>query len=418
MRRHPIYVAIAGLLLACGGGGTDSGGGITTPPPEAKIVTTVTVSLPSSVIELGDAVQATASVLDQNGAALTGKTVTWTSDNDLIATVTSSGSVTAKAVGAFNITGTVEGKSGKASATAVTSSKWVVDATVLTNADYGGAAGSLADVAVVQLTDGRYRMWMGGIPGTQTGIFSAISTDGVHFVPEAGIRVPNPLILSSGVPVRPSHPFVMRLDDGRLRMYVHNAPGPNIPPSVFSLVSADEGVTWTLEAGTRFSDATTSSINNGGVVKMKSGGWRMYYSTANPTVVSSTGFITPGTDSIKSAFSSDLITWTVDSGIRVGGGAALSGSGVHPGAIANDDGSITIIYFRANGTTGTYTATSTDGLSFTTEKFTGFSGTTVAFDPFLMRLSSGDVRMFYNYGDDKGGKILVAHRRGFSIATP
>ncbi len=83
----------------------------------------------------------------------------------------------------------------------------------------------------------------------------------------------------------------------------------------------------------------------------------------------------------------------------------------------NDDGSVTLVYFRATKAE-TYFATSADGLTFTSETATGFAQPNAAADPFLMRLPNGDVRMYYNWGDDKTGTVSVAHRRGFSLAGP
>lgn len=412
------------LSLACGDGG-GAGGGRVTAPPAAQTVTTVNVTLSSSTVEIGGTVTASAAVLDQNSSPIAGKTVTWSSDNDAIATVNSSGVVTGVTNGTVNIVGTVEGKQGKAAGTVVTSSKWVLDGVVLNNATYGGASGALADVTVVKLNDGRYRMWLGAIPGTAIGIFSAISADGLRFTPESGIRIPAPITMSPGAaPVRLSHPFVMRLDDGRLRLYAHSAPTPDGRESgMYSLTSTDEGVTFTPDPGLRFTAADAGvpgkGLVGGGIVKAKTGGYRMYFSASSPDSSAPTpggNFLTK--DVIKSAFSTDLLTWTVDPGVRIGEGSTLTGNGVHPGAIANDDGSITLVYFRNRNVT-TYFSTSADGLSFTTEASTGFSQATgPASDTFLMRLPNGDVRMFYNWGNDIIGVIYVAHRRGFSLGGP
>lgn len=420
-----IKVVSAAIILgslACGGGGTE---GVTAPPPAVQTITSVTVSLSSSTIEIGSTVTATATVLDQNSSPITGKTVTWTSDNETAATVSQAGVVTGKAAGTVNITATVEGKQGKAAGTVVTSSAWVVDATVLNNATYGGATGALADVAVVKLNDGRFRMWIGAIPGTATGIFSAISTDGVQFTPEAGVRISGNVQVSPTANVRLSHPFVMRLDDGRIRLFANAQSPPGGPAGIYSLTSTDEGVTFTLDAGIRLTVAAAGvaggdDIIGSKIVKMKTGGYRMYFSSSTPTTVGSDGFITLGKAWIGSAFSTDLITWTVDAGRRIGEGSTLTGNAVHPGAIANEDGSVTLVYFRNTNRT-TFASTSADGLSFTTEATTGFTfapPNTPAADPFLMHLPNGDVRMFYNWGNDNVGVVYVAHRRAFSLTSP
>jgi uncharacterized protein YjdB len=55
-----------------------------------------------------------AQTLDADGAVLTGRTVTWTSSNPAVATVSAQGAVTGVTVGAATITATSEGRSGQA----------------------------------------------------------------------------------------------------------------------------------------------------------------------------------------------------------------------------------------------------------------------------------------------------------------
>ena len=100
-------------LTGCGG---------TTDPP---IATTVTLS-PSTLnfSSFGETQQLTATVLDQNGATISGASVTWESSGSSVASVSSSGLVTALADGTATITAT----SGSASGTAAVNSAIVVTA--------------------------------------------------------------------------------------------------------------------------------------------------------------------------------------------------------------------------------------------------------------------------------------------------
>jgi uncharacterized protein YjdB len=77
-------------------------------------VATVTVALGSSSLLAGQSTQATATLKDANGNTLTGRTVSWASNNTGVATVSSSGLVNAIAVGSAQITATSEGQSGSA----------------------------------------------------------------------------------------------------------------------------------------------------------------------------------------------------------------------------------------------------------------------------------------------------------------
>ena len=104
------------FLNACGGGGGDDGG-ITNPPPPPPpaAVASVAVTLASSTINVTQTSQATAVLRDAQNNVLTGRTVTWTSSNTAVATVSAtSGLVTGVAAGTANIIATSEGRTGQA----------------------------------------------------------------------------------------------------------------------------------------------------------------------------------------------------------------------------------------------------------------------------------------------------------------
>src|SRR5205809_1006815 len=80
----------------------------------AAPVATVTVSPAAAAVQPGQTVQLTATTKDANGNILTGRTVTWVSNNNPAGTVSSSGLVTGVATGTALITATSEGKTGSA----------------------------------------------------------------------------------------------------------------------------------------------------------------------------------------------------------------------------------------------------------------------------------------------------------------
>jgi uncharacterized protein YjdB len=80
-------------------------------------VATVTISPASINLQIGQTSQLTATLQDANGNVLTGRTVTWSSDNGSVATVSGTGLVSASGAGTATITATSEGKSGTASVT-------------------------------------------------------------------------------------------------------------------------------------------------------------------------------------------------------------------------------------------------------------------------------------------------------------
>jgi uncharacterized protein YjdB len=93
--------------------GTTTAGTSTPPAP----VATVSVSPASATIQVGNSVQLSATTRDANGNTLTGRVITWSSGNAGIASVNSSGLVTAVAAGSTQITATSEGKTGSATIT-------------------------------------------------------------------------------------------------------------------------------------------------------------------------------------------------------------------------------------------------------------------------------------------------------------
>jgi uncharacterized protein YjdB len=80
-------------------------------------VASVTVTLAASSRNPGQTTQATAVTRDGNNNILTGRSITWSSSNPGVATVTSSGLVTAIAIGTVQIMAACEGQSGSGSLT-------------------------------------------------------------------------------------------------------------------------------------------------------------------------------------------------------------------------------------------------------------------------------------------------------------
>ena len=87
---------------------------VTAPPVP---VATVTVSLGASTLTTGQTTTASAVTRDAGGNVLTGRVVIWSSSNTSVATVSSSGLVSALTAGTAQITATSEGKSGSTNLT-------------------------------------------------------------------------------------------------------------------------------------------------------------------------------------------------------------------------------------------------------------------------------------------------------------
>src|SRR5262249_46809315 len=115
---------------------------------------------------------------------------------------------------------------------------------------------------------------------------------------------------------------------------------------------------------------------------------------------------TPGT--LKSATSSDLLTWTVEPGVRIGPGSTLALGGFHPSAIVNANGTVTVYYGRniaGEGAFYIWAATSSDGLTFSSE--TELESLGKGADPDVQRVG-GSLRMYYGWGDDTIGTLYSA----------
>ena len=120
------YAIIASLLVLAGACKSTDG-------PEPLVTTTVVVSSTPTQIAVNETAQASAIVKDQNGNPLTGKTITWTSLNQSIATVSATGLIRGVAPGSATIQGSVDGVTGTATITVVAPSQSC--ASGLTNVD-------------------------------------------------------------------------------------------------------------------------------------------------------------------------------------------------------------------------------------------------------------------------------------------
>src|SRR5437899_4050454 len=98
-------LTVTGVLIALGSCSKS-------PPVGPTPVASVAVTPPSATIVTAGSVSLTATPKDAAGAPITGRTVTWSSDNTADATVSGSGLVSGVAAGGADITATCEGKTG------------------------------------------------------------------------------------------------------------------------------------------------------------------------------------------------------------------------------------------------------------------------------------------------------------------
>ena len=106
------------LLILAGCGGTESPTETTTETTDTHVATTVTFSATTlSFSSFEDTQQLTATVRDQNGATMSGAPVTWVSSSSNVASVSSTGLVTAVADGTATVTATLGSATGTVSVT-------------------------------------------------------------------------------------------------------------------------------------------------------------------------------------------------------------------------------------------------------------------------------------------------------------
>jgi len=108
----PTGLLLLQLLNGCGGGTAEANP--PPPPPAPPVVSLVEVAPASPTAFMGDTLLLHATVKDQRGVVMAGKTVTWSSDKPDVATVDTAGQVVTLASGSVTIRAAVEGKTGSA----------------------------------------------------------------------------------------------------------------------------------------------------------------------------------------------------------------------------------------------------------------------------------------------------------------
>lgn len=247
------------------------------------------------------------------------------------------------------------------------SGSWVDEGVRLRSTDFSPPVPPV-DAAVVRLKDGRWRMYLGG-GQTGLGMRTALSSDGLTFTtsPDPVIARGTHVIDGRSVFLIPTHPRPVLLEDGRVRVFFIGV------EQIYSAICAEAGVRCSIESGERINVSAVGrkGISGPGIARLKDGRWRMYFSSTNLTGTG--GVVPPERIMIHSATSSDLLNWTIDPGVRIGPGApALTKDAERPSAITHADGSVTLFYFRCacvetRADDGIWYATSADGLSFSTE---------------------------------------------------
>lgn len=253
---------------------------------------------------------------------------------------------------------------------------------VLTQDTFGGTGKQVADPSAIRLADGRIRLYSWVNP---TGLRTATSTDatGTKFVAESVA----PLKTMAG------QPRAVRVDADRIRLFYTSA------GTITSAISSDNGLTFTEEgpvittAQAGFEPGTLSLVKVGST-------YRAYFSNLEK----------PGERAeriMRTATSTDMLTWTM--------GPQLAMSGSHPFALVDAKGKIALYYAADRGSSyGIFVSTSTNGTTFTGEKFVIAGGGDADI------ISTGKNKWLMYYGSEvsptMGFGVLVA--RSLTNAIP
>ena len=144
--RVVIPTILLALSVACGGDGSATGPG----RPSGPVVASLSLSDPGGALPVGATLTLVAEVRDASGAAITGRTPTWSTSDAAVATV-ANGVVTAVAPGTATITATIDGKSATKQVTVVRPSVATVSITPLATTPVAGTTTPL--VVVLKASD-------------------------------------------------------------------------------------------------------------------------------------------------------------------------------------------------------------------------------------------------------------------------
>ena len=107
-----VFALVVGLS-ACGASGGECCGSAITPPPSTPVLTTVSVSLNASILQVGWIDSARVDGFDQRGAPFPVGTPVWSTASSDIAIVDANGLVEGVAIGQTTLIATVDGKQGR-----------------------------------------------------------------------------------------------------------------------------------------------------------------------------------------------------------------------------------------------------------------------------------------------------------------
>jgi hypothetical protein len=261
---------------------------------------------------------------------------------------------------------------------------------------------------VYKLKDGRFRLYYCG----SGGILSAISTDGLNFEKEPGVRI-------SSVNVKGDQesmvcdPTLVELPDGKIRMYYKGANGFGGPGEaihkIFSALSSD-GLNFQKE-GLRIDSEKTGDMGWASVpeaIKLLDGKIRIYYVSGDPKAEGG----------IMSAISEDGLNFEKEKGARV------KGNFVDPAITISPDGKFLLLvvyncrpekgYCNPNFPNGIYSLISDDGLNFSDLNLViQFDPGSQFLDPNIVKIDENTFRVYFGVLTRPGEPMFIKSITGY-----
>lgn len=276
---------------------------------------------------------------------------------------------------------------------------------------------------VVRLPRGGFRMYYTGLgPGRAVEeshgyILSAVSENGLTWQKEPGIRLD---VHAPDATRQVLCPDVIPLPDGRWRMYFE-ARSDDRPTVVLSAISTD-GLEWEREAGVRVADSEWS-FGSPRCIYIWSPeaptrlGYRLYFHHYSSPMRSGLD----AQNHIVSAFSDDGLRFEMEPGIRIAQESAMRESyAVYaPEVIRLEDGSYRLYYSgwsnKIRG--GIFSAVSPDGLSWTKDVGPLLDldrplDCRMVSEPCVINLDDGRCRLYYEAEDQNGRRRILSATSG------
>ncbi len=227
----------------------------------ARIASSVILTPGSGTLVVGSTQALTTQITDADGNLLTGRPVTYASDAQSVATVSSTGVITALAAGTVRITASSEGKTGTATFTIIPIPVARVDLSPSPVSMLPGGTQQLTAVARSAsgaILTGRTVTWISGAPSVVTvnsnGLVSAVG-NGTAFVLAVIDDVTATVLVNVGPPsiatitISPTDPSVIVGSGLQLTATLRDASGNALSGRIVTWASADESIAFVSSTG-------------------------------------------------------------------------------------------------------------------------------------------------------------------------